>query len=275
MRRKRWVCALLFAAIALVGAGRSDPSAERAALIARWVGAQRRAADALPTAARAAAGRALARRLAALERPVTHVAAPPLRAIVARELAVPGRYHLAIASGSAVGWPARLLGWMWRGVVAFVRALFGRVHPSRAQADALAIALILAAALVVTLAALALALKVRIRSAPRRSRPDPVAVEPEDRYQRALALAAAYRYGDAARELYLAAVARLVERGFPVGSRSATVGEQRRAIRARARELVAGFDAVVDPFVRATYADGNVGAREWERALAAYRGLAS
>lgn len=275
MRRKRWVCALLFAAIALEGAGPSDPSVERAALIARWAGAQRRVADALPTAARAAAGRALARRLATLERPMVHAVAPPLRAIVVRELAVPGRYHLAIASRAAASWPDRLLGWMWRALVAFVRALFGRVHPSRAQADALAVALIVAAVLVVTAAALALARNVRIRSMPRGSRPNPVAVEPEDRYQRALALAAACRYGDAARDLYLAAVARLVERGLPVGSRSATVGEQRRAIRARARELVAGFDAVADPFVRATYADGNVGAREWEQALAAYRGLSS
>jgi hypothetical protein len=77
-------------------------------------------------------------------------------------------------------------------------------------------------------------------------------------------------YGTAALLLFGATVALLDGRGAVAASRSATVGDLRRELRARDAPLVAAFDAVAAPFVEKAYAERRVDEPQWHRARDAF-----
>ena len=81
-------------------------------------------------------------------------------------------------------------------------------------------------------------------------------------YVQACTLAAGGNYAQAARLLFVAAVTALDLRGLMRDDASATVGELRRALRARDGALVPPFDEIAGPFVTAAYAERDVVAAE-------------
>jgi hypothetical protein len=68
-------------------------------------------------------------------------------------------------------------------------------------------------------------------------------------------------------------LALLDRRGAANLSSSATVGDLRRDLRARHREMLAPFDAVAATFVQRAYAERAIDEPQWERARAAFVAL--
>jgi hypothetical protein len=245
-------------AVALAAAlARTD--GENAALLARWTAAARAA---VPADRR-------------LREPGSMPPDPgvSLQRVAARELAVPGRYRLAspAAPRPEPTWWQRLWSWLhdrWDDFWSFV---FGRVAlGSRAAAaigDAALIAVLLA------LWRLAAAFGGR-RRAPSNARPLPAPPDAAALYARACARAGEGRYADAARLLFAATLAVLDVKGTVRENASATVGDVRRELRARAAPAVPAFDDVASAFVAGTYAQRPVASGDWERARSAYARLA-
>ncbi len=222
-----------------------------------------------------------AHRVASLAAPPGTVAPPvDLRTLVARELAVPGRYRLAeIAPPPAHRpWWAGIWDWVYRQWVRIRNTLFARVHLSRSSAVVIGDALLVVATLVILMVLLHVlrnAGTARVRSRLRPA-PEPAApADPDALYAAACAAAGRGEYGLASLMLFAAAIAALDRRGIVRGERSATVGDLRREVRRGDESIVHAFDAVAAPFVLQAYAERSVTAPQWERARDAFTALAS
>lgn len=245
--------------------------------IAHWLAANRTAIAAKHDAkARAAARAQLAATLARMRAPIPARSGDP-RAAVARELAVPGRYDVAARSTKPrekTPWE-RFWDWVGAGYDRFWKALTGKIHLGGAGQAVLGDLLLLVAAGALIFATVRLLAGWRFERASRRGASTPLDAgrNAHALYLQACALARDGAYADAARALFLAAVTAMDLRGIVRDDASATVGDMRRALRARDAATVAPFDAVAAPFVAAAYAERDVDAGEWERALAGYRRL--
>ncbi|HTX59117.1 MAG TPA: hypothetical protein VMH02_05515 [Verrucomicrobiae bacterium] len=266
MRRRERARACALAALACVAlalpasAWAAAPLAQRAALIARWE------AQARPPAA-------LRRALDATAPPSK---APDLAAMAARELAAPGRYHLTEApQRPRTSWWARFWTWIAEQLRKLFSALFGRAHISRGGAAAIGDVLIALAAAVLLFAVWRLLAQLQFARERGRTSAEALA-EPLDArafFARAQAAASAGDLALASRLLFVAAVLALDLRGAVANDPSATVGDLRRALRARDAALLGAFDAVAGPFVCSAYAERPVAPSDWARARAAFFAL--
>ncbi len=199
--------------------------------------------------------------------------APELNALLARELATPGRYHLTQPAPAPTyePWWRRLLRWIGERWDRLWSSTFGRVHVSPATANGIGDVLLALVALLLFVVAVRVLRNVRFAPFERRTAGEPIEAppEPSSLYRRACEAADAGEYGTAALLLFAAAVATLGARGEIAAGRSATVGDLRRELRGDAA-LVPAFDAVAEPFVARAYAERAVDAPQWSRARAAY-----
>jgi hypothetical protein len=201
-----------------------------------------------------------------------------LQRLAARELSVPGRYRLANAAPPArEPWWARIWRWVHDLWQKFWQALFGRVHVGREAAASIGDVLLVLLGLLLIVVVVRLLMNLQLLrelsptdAAPLAQRPSPRAI-----YNRACEAAARADYGNAVLMLFAATVALLERRGAVAESRSATVGDLRRALRARNAALISSFDAIAAPFVQRAYADRGVDGGQWERARDAFERLLS
>ncbi len=216
--------------------------------------------------------------------PSPHAAASPqpppeLKSLLARELATPGRYHLAqpTPAPSSEPWWRQLLRWIGERWDQLWSSTFGRVRVSATAANGIGDALLALVALLLLFVAVRVLRNVRFAPFERRNAGEPIEAPPEPAslYRRACEAADAGEYGAAALLLFAAAVAMLSARGQIAAGRSATVGDLRRELRAGDAALVPAFDAVAEPFVERAYAERAVDAPQWSRARAAYDSFAT
>ena len=272
------VCALFFLAAFLLGAA---PTTPQSVLFARWESANRAAiAKIHDVKKRAAAGKLFDATLLRARRTTSVVSSWDARAAASAELAQPDRYRLAAPKTAprrqslwerAMDWVGRQWDRLWK-------ALFGKVRITRAERGAfgdIALAIVLLALVVAVIRLLAGA---QLERSSRR-RGSSVSLEPQRSaralYWEAVALADRGDYARAVRVLFLAAVTALDLRGVMRDDVGATVGELRRALRARNPRLAEPFDRVAGPFVAAAYAEAPIGSAEWQRARDAYADLAT
>ncbi|MBV8372792.1 MAG: DUF4129 domain-containing protein [Candidatus Eremiobacteraeota bacterium] len=231
-------------------------SAQRDALIARWIAASHQSA-------------------LRLEAPAPLSTPPPnLHALAATELTTPGRYRLttALAPPSSPSIWLRLWSWLQDRFADLWRATYGRTHLGRGTAMAIGDVLIAAVALIVLFVAVRMLANLIVER--RATRAEPLESQDDARalYASACERARAGDYGLASRLLFAATVATLANRGLVRDDRSATVGEFRRTL-GNERSLVAAFDTVASAFVTSAYAEKPVEAPQWERARDAYLSL--
>jgi hypothetical protein len=232
----------------------------REALIGRWLNANPR-----HTLARLASGP-----------PATATAPPDLRALARSELATPGRYRLTepVATGAQPWW-ARVWEWMADRWSRLWSAVFRHVHVGAQQAADIGDALLVVISLVLIFVAVRLLMNLRflrpvprLESSPRNPPPSPAVL-----YRQACTAAQAGDYGGATLLLFAATVTLLALRGTFEAARSATVGDLRRALRARNIAMLPFFDEVATPFVQRAYAERAVGEPQWLCARAAFERL--
>ena len=252
----------MIAAVALTFAVAAVPSRE--ALIERWLHADRM--------------HTVARLNSAPRAPVAGGAAPAdLHALAARELSIAGRYQIANpVVATSEPWWARAWRWLHDRWERFWQKIFGRIHVGRAQAASIGDVLLVLLALLLMFAAARLL--VNLQLARDRSRADsvPLVERPSPRalYNHACNAASRGDYGTAALLLFAATVELLERRGaVDDATRSATVGDLRRTLRARNAALIVPFDAVAAPFVQRAYAERGVDEPQWQRARDAFDGL--
>lgn len=269
-------CALVALAVLLLGAA---PVTSQSSLFARWQHDNRAAIATIRDAKkRAAAQKTFDATLQRARANDTVRVTWNARAAAANELAQPGRYHLAPPKSAARKkslWE-RAMDWIGTQFDRLWNALFGKVKVSQGGRNAfgdvaLAVALLLLVLAVVRLLAGA-QLERRVR------RGGAYEALEARRSARALAWEAAALaergdYTHAVRVLFLAAVTALDLRGVVHDDAGSTVGELRRALRARDAQLAEPFDRIAAPFVAAAYAEVPIGAAEWQRARAAYGDL--
>jgi hypothetical protein len=248
--------------IAAVAAGLALAAPSRDALIERW-----RSANTTHTVARLNAGP-----------PATSNApAPDLRSLATRELATPGRYLLGKRPAPAKPWWAPLWDWVAERWQQFWRGLFERAHVGKTTAASIGDVLLAVVALVLVVTIVRLLRNIQIaRTAAQNGRPEALAeaVPPSELYGDACAAAGRGDYGAAALLLFAATVTLLDGRGAVIASRTATVGDLRRQLRARNAVLVGPFDAVAAAFVQRAYAERAVAEPQWNSARYAYEQLA-
>ena len=248
--------AALAAAIAL-----AEPSRE--ALIARWLRANRT--------------HTVAHLQAAPPVGASPKEMPNLQALAQQELATAGRYQLTVtpARPEREPWWARLWDWISAKWHDLWNALFSRVHVGReAAASAGDVLLVLVVGLLIWVVVRILR-NVQIARTSARSQSQALATPPDPQQVYDDARSAANRgdYGNAALLLFAATIALLSVRGAIDASRSATVGDLRRGLRAREKASVVPFDAVVAPFVQRAYAERPVAAAQWTIAESAFLAL--
>ncbi|HEY6327219.1 MAG TPA: hypothetical protein VIW73_11975 [Candidatus Cybelea sp.] len=244
---------------AAVAAALAAPSREL--LIQRWL-----RADTTHTVARLRSGPPAAR----------NAAAPDLQALAQTELATPGRYRLAQPVATPKPWWSRIWRWIADRWQKFWNGLFSRVRVGREAAASVGDLLLAIVALILLVTIVRLVRNIQItRAAAANMRTEPLgdAPSPAELYQQACAAANRGDYGAAALVLFAATVALLDNKGAVVASRSATVGDLRRQVRARDTNLVDPFDAVAAPFVQRAYAERPIGEPQWNRARFAYQEL--
>jgi len=253
------------------------PTAADAAA-ARWLAVNRAAVVATHDAkARAAAQKALDATLARMRAGATVAPPPPgLQAAAARELAS-GRYDLAartVRPAEKSLWD-RFWEWFWKQWDRIWKATAGRVHLGSTAWNAVGWVLLLAAFGALVYVAVRLLSAVQVDRERRRGVSTPLEAGRNARvlYAQALALARDGAYAQAARTLFVAAVTALDLRGLMRDDASATVGELRRALRARDAAMLPPFDEIAGPFVAAAYAERDIVEAEWERALDGYHRL--
>lgn len=230
----------------------------RGALIARWASASHRSPRLLESPS---------------------VTRPPanLKALVAAQLATPGRYQLVTQKAAVERTPLWLQFWNWMRDRwnDLWRAAFGRVRLGSGGAVAVGDALMAGVALLLVVVGYRLlsGLAVERRAAARAERLE-TARDAAELYAAACTLARAGDYARASAALFAAAVAGLSARGLVRDDRSATVGDLRRTLRAGSDALVSPFDDVASAFVAGAYAERPLAVAEWERARASYLRLA-
>ncbi len=203
---------------------------------------------------------------------------PDLHALAQRELATPGRYRLAQpVATTPKPWWSHIWGWIADRWQTFWHGLFKRVSVGRQTAASLGDVLLAIVALVLLVTIVRLARNIQITratSSAARSEPLGDALSTAELYKDACDAASRGDYGAAALLLFAATVALLDNKGVVVASRSATVGDLRRQLRASEANLVDPFDAVAAPFVQRAYAERAVAEPQWSRARFAYEKLA-
>lgn len=250
----------------------------RDGLVARWVDASdAQIAQIKDAKARAAAEKSFAKTRAQLDRNAASPVLPDFAAAARRELAAPGRYQLSIKVApppqptlweQAMQWIHDRLADLWN-------ALSQRVHLGQTGATTIGGLLIALAALVLVFVAIRILAEFQIDR--RRSASVESLGAPRDArvlYERATAAARKGDFTAASRLLFAATVVALNLRGVIAEDPSATVGDLRRALRARQTELVPPFDAVAAPFVASTYAERALEPADWDRAHAAFLSFA-
>jgi hypothetical protein len=232
----------------------------RDALIARWTAATHRPARLLETS--------------------TPIASPPanLRALAARELAVPGRYRLSVLGAPApqAPWWMRLWTYVSDRWTELWRATLGRAHLGRAGAVVIGDVLIAIVAVVILVVSVRLVMSIAIDRRTRAASSEPLdaTADAPALYAAACECARGGEYAQASRLLFAASIAALSQRGLVRDDRSATVGDFRRTLRRDGGSLTASFDSVSSAFVISAYAERPVDASQWERARQAYLLLA-
>ena len=247
---------MIFAAAAAVAL--AAPSRE--ALIQRWLHANRaHSAAHLESSSNA---------------PRAQAAPADLRALTQRELATAGRYQLVAPAAvpTTEPWWAGPWRWMNEQWDRLWRAVFARAHVGRETAASIGDVLLVIVGLILLFTVVRLLRNLqlvrsrsRIDAAPLAELPDPRAL-----YRDACDAANRGEYGTAALLLFGATVALLDGRGAVAASRSATVGDLRRELRAHDAPLIAAFDAVAAPFVQKAYAERRVDEPQWHRARDAF-----
>jgi len=202
---------------------------------------------------------------------------PDLGALAQRELATPGRYQLAQRNlATPEPWWSRIWAWIAGRWQKLWDGLFSRVHVGREAAASLGDALLAIVALILLITIVSLVRNIQIaRAESSKARAEPLGDAPStaELYRRACDAASGGDYGAAALLLFAATVALLDSKGALAASRSATVGDLRRQLRARDANLVERFDAVAAPFVQRAYAERAIGEPQWNRARFAYQEL--
>jgi len=205
------------------------------------------------------------------------VAAPDLEALVRRELNAPGRYRIARPALPSEADPWWLRGWHWftDRWQQFWNALFGRAHIGKGQAASIGDVLLVAVALLLGFVLIRLLrdLQFTRRSAAAQIEPLTERASPRALYNSACDAAARGDYGTAALVLFRAFVLLLDRRGTVTVTSSATVGDVRRALRARGAALVTSFDTVAAPFVQRAYAERPISEPQWSAAEKAFVAL--
>ena len=204
---------------------------------------------------------------------------PPadLQRLAAAELAVPGRYRIAVPHAVPAQRSPWLVIWDW------IRdrwndlwqAAFGHAKSVRNGAFVVGDILIAAVGALLIFVALRLlaTLVIDRRGAARAVRLDDEPDAPT-LYAAACALARSGDYGRASVALFAAAIVVLTKRDLVRDDRSATVGELRRRLQADRNTLLAPFDDVAAPFVIGAYAERPVSSQDWERARVSYLRIA-
>jgi hypothetical protein len=200
-----------------------------------------------------------------------------LRALVARELATPGKYRLRtnrVAPAASPAWWLALWRWIARTWNAFWKRLFlGALRSGWGAWTGDAILIV--AGLAMLIAAVWAITGVRFDRVRRRARAEGERSQAPDLFARACELARKNDRSGAVRLLFGATTALLDRRGVLRENRSATVREVRAELRARQPALVEAFDDVATAFVVSAYAERTIGEPEWERARHGYLTLAA
>ncbi len=191
-----------------------------------------------------------------------------------RELSVPGRYRTNVRVTAPQTWWERLANWVFEKWRDLADAVSRRIHigPSSQVAigDAIVFAVLLGIAFV---AARLLASFVSVAG----TRVDATALEAQkSAHALALQAAAAAEAGDyarAIRTIFVAAVTLLDLRGVVRDDASATVGDLRRAVRARSVVLEPPFAELARTYSATAYAELPADRDGWGRAHAAYQAL--
>ncbi len=249
------------------------------AAYAQWLAANRAAIARIDSAtSRAVAEKTLAATIVRMQAasPVPQPSTNP-SSLAKRELATAGRYDLAVHRNAVE--PPNLLQKIWKWLIdhwnAFWSAISSRAHMGSSVMQIGEFLLLLAVGGGIIYSIVRLLGLAQVDPAQRRGTSSPLVRERNARalYLQALALAAAGRYAEAARLLFLAAITALDLRGVLRDDAAATVGEIRRILRARDGVSIASFDAIAAPFVAAAYAERPVAHDEWDRAERAYATL--
>ncbi len=186
------------------------------------------------------------------------------------------RYHLALSHVRVrpKSWLQNGFEWVRDRYDALVHALAAHVHVSRTESFALGGLVIAVLAVVMGVAAFRLLRELNPETV-RPARTNAIESGPDARalYARSLRAAQAGQFARATTLLFAAAVAGLDLRGTLRGDPSATVGEFRRALRARDATLLPKFDAIARPFTAAAYAERSIDEAEWTSARAAFAQL--
>ena len=205
-----------------------------------------------------------------------NAAAPAdLQALAQRELGTPGRYQLAKPpppAPAAEPWWQRVWRWLEDRWQQLWRALFGRVHVGKGQAASIGDVLLVIVGLIFIVVVVRLLRNLQFARSRSRLRSEPLEEPPTPRalYRQACNAASRADYGGAALLLFAATVALLDRQGAVEGRSSATVGDLRRALRARNAALVGAFDTVAAPFVQKAYAERAVDEPQWQVARDAF-----
>jgi hypothetical protein len=202
---------------------------------------------------------------------------PDLNVLAQRELATLGRYLLAQRAAVSKPWWSPVWDWIAERWQKFWRGLFWRAHVGRGAAASIGDVLLAIVGLLLLITIVRLVRNIQITRAAAHTRAEPLGNAPStgEFYGRACDAANRGDYGAAALLLFAATVALLDDKGAVITSRSATVGDLRRQLRARDANLVDPFDAVATPFVHCAYAERAVGEPQWNRARFAYQELAA
>ncbi len=184
------------------------------------------------------------------------------------------RYHLIEAAPAPQTWWQRLLGRFGAFLAGIWHALTAHVHVSGTQRGVLGAAL-----LGIALLAMALVLWRALRSVQRDSA-SLAAVRALDRgetvgdvYAAASRAAQRGEFPTAVRLLFAAAIIALDLHGLLADDAGTTVGEFRRALRAKDAGAATDFDDLARLFTVIAYGDADADAATWERARGAYLAL--
>jgi hypothetical protein len=203
---------------------------------------------------------------------------PDLSALAGRELAIAGRYQLADSPPALVAleplW-SRAWDWLRARWLPPWNALFARVHVGNRTVTSVGDALLGLVTLLLLFAGFRILRSLHLERSRSRLPYQPIVMPPDPRrlYDDACEAADRGDYGRAALQLFGAIVALLDNRGVIHSSRSATVGELRRELRASDAALISPFDAIAALFVRKAYAERPVDATGWDRARGAFAAL--
>lgn len=273
------ILAAVLCAALLVPVGAGAATLSRAALLAQWNAANETSIAKIGTGKKRAAAQTLldATRARMQIAPPQRPDSATLRRVAATEIA--HGYQLGVANAAPppktlwqqfVDW----IGDRWNGLM---KALFGKIHVSAGTGNILADLAIALFAGVVLFAGIRLFTGWQFdRGAARSSYRslDPQA-SAHGLYLQACGLAQRGDFAGAVRTIFLAAVVALDFRGVVRDDASATVGEMRRILRARDRDLVGAFDRVATPFVATAYAEVPVADADWESARSGYVDIAN